>query len=314
MLVPLLALSLGRSGPCLAVRQISAPSPEGHHIAAELATRSPSQRLPTVILISGAGPHTRDYSTDTGNGRNGNEAFRVLRDSLTSRGYAVVRFDERGTGASTGNYIQSATTSSLADDIGSLITALTARSEVDARRLILLGHSEGGAIAWLAASRRPAVVAAISLAGPAWNGQRIMDWQHAFAVEHSAWEQADSTVESRRSRLAERHAERIAKEVWYRYFLSYEPSAAVAQLRIPLLFLHGEEDTQVTAAQASELAQVATDHGNAHATSVVLQDYDHGFRDRGAMGPFPAPVIGTIANWLRSAVPTRTPRGACGAR
>jgi len=263
-----------------------------------------------VVLVSGAGAHTRDYATDAGNHANGNDAFRLLRDSLTSRGYVVVRFDERGTGSSTGSYA-TATTATLAQDVVDLIVALRRRPDVDARRIALLGHSEGAAIAWLVASKRPDVAAVISLGGPAWTGERIMRWQDSVAAWQDISSSADSTVDARKALLAQRHATRLATDHWYRFFLSFDPSQAVMALRVPLLFLHGDKDVLVSPEQASELAEVAQRHGNKRATAVLLEDFDHGFRFRDSMDPLPPLVIRTIADWLGRVLPTWQPRGDC---
>ncbi|MCA0375306.1 MAG: alpha/beta fold hydrolase [Gemmatimonadetes bacterium] len=305
-----LVLALGSAEPCLVTHELRAPTRQGHVIAAELATRQPSQRSPTVVLVSGAGAHTRDYATDAGNHANGNDAFRLLRDSLTSRGYVVVRFDERGTGSSTGSYA-TATTATLAQDVVDLIVALRRRPDVDARRIALLGHSEGAAIAWLVASKRPDVAAVISLGGPAWTGERIMRWQDSVAAWQDISSSADSTVDARKALLAQRHATRLATDHWYRFFLSFDPSQAVMALRVPLLFLHGDKDVLVSPEQASELAEVAQRHGNKRATAVLLEDFDHGFRFRDSMDPLPPLVIRTIADWLGRVLPTWQPRGDC---
>jgi pimeloyl-ACP methyl ester carboxylesterase len=304
------ALLFATADPCLTVHEIRAPS-AGHYIAAEIATRQPNRRLPTVILISGAGPHTRDYSTDTGDHVNGNGAFRVLRDSLTMRGYAVVRFDERGTGRSSGDYAASATTASLAEDVEGLLAALESLPEVDPRKFVLLGHSEGAAIAWLVASRRKEVAAVIAMAGPAWTGQRIMDWQHTQLVRRDVWNDADSTQEARWAILQQTHATRKAADPWYRYFLSFDPTAAVAHLTVPMLLVHGEKDWQVSPQQATEVAAVARRHGNARVKLAFLKDYDHGFRYRGGMDPLPGRVVSTVQQWLQTELPTRTPQRTC---
>jgi pimeloyl-ACP methyl ester carboxylesterase len=306
------ALHLSLVASCLTTREIFAPSPVGHVIAAGLATAAPDQHLQTVIVISGAGAHSGDYSTDGGNARNGNEACRLLRNSLAAGSYAVVRFDERGTGRSTGDYAASATTATLAEDIESLMAALAMRPEVDARRFILLGHSEGAAIAWLVASHRAEVAAVVSLAGPAWPGQRIMESQHAYLVDQAAWWSTDdSTRESRRAALMREHTAWIANEPWYRFFLTFDPPVAFARLRVPLLLVQGDQDWRVTPGQAVELAALAKARGSLRATTVVLEGYDHGFRYRDPMDPFPSAVINLIGGWVMDRVPARRRSSAC---
>jgi uncharacterized protein len=119
---------------------------------------------PAVVLVAGSGPQDRDGA---------NEALpdyrplRWLADHLTAAGFAVLRWDERGVGASTGDHA-SATTADLAVDVAAGIAYLRARADVDAARVGVVGHSEGGAIAARVAAAAPLEVAfVVSLAGPA---------------------------------------------------------------------------------------------------------------------------------------------------
>jgi uncharacterized protein len=119
---------------------------------------------PAVVLVAGSGPQDRDGA---------NEALpdyrplRWLADHLSGAGFAVLRWDERGVGGSTGDHA-SATTADLAIDVAAGIAYLRARADVDAARVGVVGHSEGGAIAARVAADAPREVAfVVSLAGPA---------------------------------------------------------------------------------------------------------------------------------------------------
>src|SRR5690606_33539653 len=109
--------------PCVVSREFTVPTPAGHTIAAVLESRPGAARQPAVVLISGTGAHTRDYSTAEGEYR-GNRAFAQLARHFVQAGFVVVRFDERGTGKSTGDYLRTATTASLADDVEALLAVL----------------------------------------------------------------------------------------------------------------------------------------------------------------------------------------------
>jgi pimeloyl-ACP methyl ester carboxylesterase len=131
-------------------------------------TQTPS---PAVILISGSGPQDRDCTIHD------HKIFRVLADHLTRAGFAVLRYDDRGTGQSQGHFA-SATTQDFATDVAAAITFLQSRTEVDRKRIGLIGHSEGGIVAPLVCVMRPKEVAfAVLLAGPAIPGTETIGTQ-----------------------------------------------------------------------------------------------------------------------------------------
>jgi len=123
--------------------------------------RGTGARVPVVVTITGSGPQDRDGRLA---GINGYRPFRALADTLGRRGVAVLRFDERGVGGSTGTYA-GATTQDFAADVRAALAWLRTRPDVDPRRLALLGHSEGGIVAPMVAATDS--VAAVVLTGVA---------------------------------------------------------------------------------------------------------------------------------------------------
>lgn len=111
---------------------------------------------PAVVLISGSGPQDRDEAIL------GHRPFLVLADHLTRQGIAVLRYDDRGVGKSTGTFA-AATHHDFVTDALAAIAWLKTRKEIDPKRLGLVGHSEGGVVAPLAAVKQPADVAFIVL-------------------------------------------------------------------------------------------------------------------------------------------------------
>ena len=103
---------------------------------------------PAVLLLTGSGAQDRNESLM------GHRPFLVLADALTRRGIAVLRMDDRGVGGSTGNVLAS-TEDDLTDDALAGVAFLRSRKEIDSARIGLVGHSEGGMVAALAASRFP---------------------------------------------------------------------------------------------------------------------------------------------------------------
>lgn len=130
---------------------------------------------PAVVLITGSGPQDRDESL--AGGGIAIKPFALIADHLTRAGIAVLRYDDRGVGQSTGDY-SIATSADLATDAAAAITYLQDRPEINAEQIGLLGHSEGGTIsAWLGA-RNSDIAFIISMAGTAVTGGDVLTLQN----------------------------------------------------------------------------------------------------------------------------------------
>lgn len=121
---------------------------------------------PALVLISGSGQQNRDEELA---GVLGYRPFATIADALTRQGVAVLRYDDRGVGQSTGDPSQ-ATTADFAADAEAALTYLLSRPDIDPDQVGLLGHSEGAIIAAMIAARNPQVAFVISMAGPAVSG------------------------------------------------------------------------------------------------------------------------------------------------
>ncbi len=145
-------------------------------------THPPGQgRVPAVLILSGTGPQTRNGAP----GPIGHQPFEVLADYLTRRGFAVLRTDDRGVGRTTGRYDQ-ATTADFARDALAAVRYLRQRPDIDPTRVGLLGHSEGGAAAVMAAAASSDVAFVISLAGLLTPGLQALLFQNAELVRTAA--------------------------------------------------------------------------------------------------------------------------------
>jgi uncharacterized protein len=122
---------------------------------------------PAVLLITGSGPQNRDEELF------GFKPFRLIADHLTRHGIVVLRCDDRGVGATTAKR-EGTTTADLADDALAAVAFLRGRSEVDPRRVGLLGHSEGGVVAPMAAARSADVAFIVLVSGMGVSGERIL--------------------------------------------------------------------------------------------------------------------------------------------
>ncbi len=302
MFAIVLALQLAAPGADAptASRELSVPSPAGHIIAATLEGASPAESRATVVLIAGAGPLDRDgYTLRTARGHN--DAFRAMSRRLTALGFAVVRSDKVGTGRSTGDYRATATTASLADDISALVAAVRREPGVDPERILLLGHSEGGAIAARVAARDPRIAGVVLLAAPAWTGRRIMEYQFRFAALRQHRRISYTSAELLEASLIGDARARLTSEAWYPHFLAYDPLPSYGQLAAPVLVVQGERDEVVLATQADEIAEALRAGGNGDVSLFILPEYGHAFTARGdARDPAPMSdeVLALIERWL----------------
>lgn len=133
---------------------------------------------PAALLISGSGPQDRDETLL------GHKPFLVLADHLTRRGIAVLRVDDRGVGASEGDFA-AADSRDFASDAEAGVRFLAGRPEVDAGAVGLIGHSEGGLVAPMVAAESDDVSWIVLLAGPGIPGDSILYLQGALIARAS---------------------------------------------------------------------------------------------------------------------------------
>ena len=139
-------------------------------LAGELALPDGNGPHPAVVLISGSGDQTRDVDAA------GFKVFAVLADELAAAGIASLRYDDRGVGGSSGDGLQ-ATIDDRAADVEAAVELLSARDDIDASRVGLIGHSEGGMVAPLAAGRSDGVAFVVLLAAPVVPGLDLLETQ-----------------------------------------------------------------------------------------------------------------------------------------
>lgn len=133
----------------------------GNQLAGTLTLPANGKATKIAILITGSGPEDRNEEVVQFNHR----PFLVLSDWLTRNGIAVLRYDDRGIGKSTGDF-KGATTADFADDTEAGVNFIKSRSDLKSLSIGLIGHSEGGLIAPIVASRNKDVKFVVLLAGP----------------------------------------------------------------------------------------------------------------------------------------------------
>ena len=262
--------------------------------------------FPSALLIAGSGPNDRDEALAS------HRPFLVLADHLTRKGIAVLRYDKRGIGKSTGS-ADKATTVDLASDAQAALAYLKTRKEIDPAKIALIGHSEGAMIAPLIASRTKDVAWVVLLAAPATVGEETLlnqseligkaadltdeQLEASLNFDQAAYDLVRTEKDSAALReklkglvketgldaampptLLETQL-RMMESPWFRFFLDYDPLPNLKTLQVPVLALYGQKDLQVPAkANLSLLKQALQDAGNKDADIRELTDLNHLFQ------------------------------------
>ncbi|MDZ4747786.1 MAG: alpha/beta fold hydrolase [Saprospiraceae bacterium] len=145
----------------------------GIDLAGTLTLPTKDGVYPVVILISGSGPQNRDEELL------GHKPFLILSDYLTRNGIAVLRFDDRGTAESKGDFA-TATSLDFSTDVEAGVAYLMSRKEIDKRKIGLIGHSEGGIIAPMVAANSKDIAYIVLLAGTGIPGDQLLLLQQAL--------------------------------------------------------------------------------------------------------------------------------------
>ncbi|MFK7749040.1 MAG: alpha/beta hydrolase family protein [Kordia sp.] len=234
---------------------------------------------PVAILITGSGPQNRNEELL------GHKPFLVLADHLTRQGIAVLRYDDRGTAKSEGDF-QSATSFDFASDVEAAMAYLQTRSDVvNPNKIGLVGHSEGGLIAPIVAARNNKVAFCVLLAGPGVDGKEVLLTQGKRAAELEGFPASDIAIsqevsakifdisadfkgeaskkqmkellESVKTRMTSPKAKEeltdsaIDRQIemitspWMQAFLGYDPQTSLQKVNCPVLAINGEKDFQV---------------------------------------------------------------------
>ena len=273
-----------------------ANKPAGFDLAGTLTLPAGQGPFPAVVLVSGSGPQDRNETLL------GHQPFLVLADYLTRRGFAVLRYDDRGVGQSQGTF-KDATTTDFATDALAALAYLRTRPDIRPHQVALVGHSEGGLIGWLAAAQPGGPDLLVSLAGPGVPGDAILLRQQAdlaraqgadsasiganFRLHRALFaelrrqpatlpadqviarllavvQQPGATTDQARQALA-----KAFTAPWMRAFLRLDPATYLAKVKCPVLALDGANDLQVAADQ--NLPAIARGLRAAHNPDVTTQ-------------------------------------------
>jgi pimeloyl-ACP methyl ester carboxylesterase len=280
----------------------------GVRLAGTLTLPEGEGPFPAAIMITGSGGQDRDESLM------GHRPFAVIADYLTRNGIAVLRYDDRGIGASKSpTPYDDATSADLATDANAAFALLRRDARIDPLAIGFVGHSEGGMIAPIAMADNPYAAYAVLLAGPGTGLDRLMVSQQRLVL--TSMGASEQQIADREPVMAAMFkaigtaptleaGKAAAKRVltpaaltalgvpadfdkdfivnqfsspWFRYFFRYDPVPNLARIRAPLLALNGSLDLQVPADDNLGAIRAATkDHPDV--TLVKLDGLNHLFQ------------------------------------
>ena len=234
----------------------------GFSLAATLSKpEGASGRLPAVVLVSGSGPTDRDEVVS------GVAVLGQIANALADAGFVVLRYDKRGVGQS-GGRTESATLLDYAEDVRAAVHVLNDRKDVDPRRIALIGHSEGGSLALIAASKEKRLAAVGIMATPGTTGAELNMTQVTHVLERSGRPEAERTATLDLQRRIQNavltgkgwetiavpdNVRRQADTPYFQSVLGFDPEKAMRDVSQPLLILQGSLDTQVPPTNADKL-------------------------------------------------------------
>jgi len=232
-------------------------------------------RLPAVVLVGGSGPTDRDEL------RSGIPIFGQLAGALADAGFIVLRYDKRGVGQS-GGRLEAATLADYADDLRSAVAFLADRKDVDPKRIAVVGHSEGGNVALMAAAKEKKIAAVGLIATGGVSGADLALQQQEHMLDRSKISGADRQAKIDLQKKLQQAAmtgtgwddipPALRKQVdnpEFQSVLTFDPSKVMPNVRQPILIVQGEIDTQVAPSNADLLEALARKRKNAPPVQVV---------------------------------------------
>lgn len=245
----------------------------GIKLAGTLTCPNIGESFPAVVLVTGSGAQNRDEEIL------GHKPFFVIADYFTRNGIAVLRYDDRGFAQSEGDRT-SATTEDFSTDARAALNYLKTRSEIDSNKIGLVGHSEGGMIAFMLAAKYDDLSFIISMAGPGISIDSLMIMQRKMVFTNPQVYQQNELfltliekvvdkygVEEVRGNLDKYISEILPTALlldekgktllkgqiqacispWMHYFTNYDPREDIKNVKCPVLALNGAKDVQVDA-------------------------------------------------------------------
>lgn len=292
---------------------------QGSSLAGTFTTPDGPGPFPAALLLMGSGPIDRD-------GNHKRLRLNVGRDlaaALADAGWASLRYDKRGVGASEGDYLSTGFHDQLTDAAAAR-DALLGRDDVTS--VVVIGHSEGAMHAIELAGREPRIDGAVLLAASARSGEETLRWQARQIGDHllprpvralmrlfrtDVLKQQDKAIARLKATTTDTARIQLAKvnARWMREFMAYDPLPALRAAKAPMLAITGSKDVQVDPADLAVIAESAP-----VATVRAIDDVDHILRyepgpisnprhyGRQVEQPLDPRVVQAIIQWLAETV------------
>lgn len=296
-------------------REVTVLHPDKFLLQGTLTIPEGKGPFPCAVMISGSGQQDRDETLM------GHKPFLIIADYLTRIGIAVLRYDDRGVGGSVMEdyeLLRNATSVDFATDAALMVHAARLHPEIDARRVGVIGHSEGGLIGPMVAVEDEALDFVVMLAGPGVPGDEILLLQQALLLQTAGAteEQIDRARNALLSMYEMMEAGAVDEEVvdlivelalvqteiqgialdaasleeavddgiealyspWMQYFLFYDPAPTLTEVDCPILAMNGTLDLQVDANQNLPAIATAVEDAGGDLTIIELENLNHLFQ------------------------------------
>jgi hypothetical protein len=265
---------------------------------------APDKKFPAILLISGSGPDNRDEEAA------GYKPFWVLANYFSSRGYVVLRYDDRGMGESEGSFFM-ADIYDLASDAKSGLKFLKKQRFVDTKKIGIIGHSEGGMIAAYLGARGRDVAWIVLMGSPGMSGENLLILQEEYILRASGFDglniqkttafrtkvfkliKEEDDVNKLHARLRKLYTNiypGIKKEKldslinpllspWLKSFIEFEPARYLSKVKIPVLALLAGNDLHVPPVENKlALEEALREAPSVHYEIKVIENVNHMFQ------------------------------------
>jgi dipeptidyl aminopeptidase/acylaminoacyl peptidase len=258
------------------VREVTIPSGGGRKLAGELTLPSSGRPpFPVAVTLTGSGPHLRDGNRSSDDPY---VPFRMIAEALAARGVAMLRLDDRGVGASTGD-AKATTGDDIADDTAAAIAWLRREPWIDGARVALIGHSLGGLIAPIVAARDSRVAAVVLMGAPAKSFRETMRYQHTYIISQDPAIPPDARAAALTAAMRQQDLNvQGSAEKWRQWAQDRDPLPTACELKSPVLILQGTTDRAVPPDDARTLADAIRGAGNTRVALHLFDGLNHHFQ------------------------------------
>lgn len=256
-----------------------------------------NKKLPVLIMITGSGKQNRDEELF------GHKAFAVIADDFAKKGIATLRLDDRGIGGSSKGSPEE-TSFNFSMDINEAVIFLR---EKGFENIGLIGHSEGGMIAPIVASKNKDVKFLVLMAGPGQPINELLVQQNYLSGKLAGLNEEELQKNNQINRMifdfiknykgiafdtdfdnfinlssekVPNDAKKQVKNAWFRYFIAFNPDEYLSKIKIPVLAINGGLDFQVPAKENLEaIKKSLTKAKNKNFETYEFQGMNHLFQE-----------------------------------